>query len=139
MIRRFLKVLNDQRGFTFVELIVTTVVALIVILGFIGASSSVQAASTAIFERTIAVQDAHRVIEDMRQTAASGSFPSNVVAVYPHNGSVSGYSNLTNEAVTVIYASTTANPLDVTITVAYKENGTRDVSLQLRTYMTQRT
>lgn len=138
MRKRFLNVLSDQRGFTFVELIVTMVVALIVILGFVGASSAVQTASTAVFERTIAVQDAHRVIEDMRQTAASGSFPSNVVAAYPNSGAVSGYSNLTSEAVTVTYASTTANPLDVTVTVTYKENSTRDVSSQLRTYMTQR-
>lgn len=74
----------------------------------------------------------------MRNTASSGTFPANVVAAYPNNATVSGYTSLSSESVRVAYASTTADPLDVTVTVSYNENGRRAMTQTLRTYITKR-
>lgn len=131
-------IFGSEKGFTFVEIIITAVVVLIAIIGFVDAGTAIQNATTAAYERTVAVQDGHRVIEAMRNTAATGSFPSNVTAAYPSSGTVSGYDNLTNESIVVTYVSSSANPLDATVTISYKENGKRDVSIALRTYITQR-
>lgn len=130
--------ISNEKGFTFIELMVTSVVAFVVILGFVGAATAIQNASTAAFERTKALQDAHQVIETMRNTASSGTFPANVTTAYPANGTVSGYSSVTNEVITVTYVNVLANPLDTTVTVTYKQNGTLDTSVALRTLMTQR-
>ena len=114
------------------------VVVVLVIVGFMGANSSIQQASEASYQRTIALQDANRVIETMRNTAATGTFPGNVTAVYPNGGTVSGFTSLTNEAVSVSYANSGANPLDATVTISWSENGVRTVSANLRTFITQR-
>ena len=128
----------SERGFTLIELMITMVVVVLVLLGFMGANTSIQQASEATHQRTIALQDANRVIETIRNTAASGTFPGNVTAAYPNNGAVAGFSNLTNEAITVSYVNTGVNPLDVTVTVSWSERGVRNVSTQLRTLVTQR-
>ena len=129
---------GNQEGFTFIELLISMVVVVLLVMGFLGSATAMQAANFAAFERSIALQHANQVIETMRNTAASGTFPGNVTAVYPNNGSVSGFTTLTSEQVTVAYASAAANPLDVTVTVSYSENGRRAVTQTLRTYMTQR-
>lgn len=130
---------KSQQGFTFVELMITMVVVILLVTGFLGSTTALQAASTAAYERGVALQDANRVIETMRNTAASGTFPGNVTSVYSNGGIVSGFNTLTNEQVRVTYASATANPLDTTVTVTYNSNGTRASTVTLRTYITQRT
>ncbi len=127
---------GNERGFTLIEIMITTAVVALVILGFVGATTSVQKVNQAAYERSISFQDANRVVEQMRDAAASGTFPANVTASY--SGTLSGFSNLTNETVTVSYASATADPLDATVTVSYKEGGTRTVTNSIRTYITQR-
>lgn len=127
---------KKEKGFTLIEVMITAVVVAVVVLGFLGSATALQSANRAAFERTIALQDANQVIEAMRNTAATGTFPSNVTSVY--SGTVSGYSNLPSESVSVSYASPTANPLDVTVTVSYNENSVRPTSASIRTYMTQR-
>lgn len=130
--------LKSEDGFTFVELLITIGVVVFLLVGFLGSITALQAANMAAFERSIALQDANRVIETMRSTALTGTFPGNVTAVYPNNGTVSGYTSLTNEQVTVSYANAAADPLDTTVTVSYSENGRRAVTVTLRTYITKR-
>lgn len=130
--------LRNEKGFTLVELMITAFVVVTIIVGFLGSATALQAANQAAFERSIALQDANQVIELLRNTAATGTFPGNVTAAYPNNSTVSGFTSLTNESVRVTYTSATANPLDVTVTVSYSENGTRNMSTSLRTYITQR-
>ena len=127
---------KNEKGFTLIELLITTVVVATVILGFLGSATAMQSANKAAYERSVALQDANQVIEDMRRTAASGTFPGNVTAVY--TGTVDGYSNIPGEAVTVAYADAAADPLDVTVTVSYNENSLRATSASVRTYITQR-
>lgn len=130
--------LGEQEGFTLIEILFAAGVVLLLVVGFLGAMTSMRYANEAAYQRTMALQDANQVIEQMRNTAATGTFPSNVTSAYPSGGTVSGFTSLTNETVTVSYASATANPLDVTVTVSYSENGRRTVTASLRTYMTQR-
>ncbi len=128
----------NEKGFTFVELMITMVVVVLVLLGFMGANMRIQQASEAAYQRTVALQDANRVIELMRNAAAAGQFPGNVTAVYPNGGAAAGFANLPGERVVVAYANPGADPLDVTVTVSWAENGIRNVNTALRTYLTQR-
>jgi hypothetical protein len=89
-------------------------------------------------ERILALQDAHRVIELMRSASSVGNFPGNVTNAYPDAAPVSGFDTLTNEQITVDYADTEEDPLDVTVDVTWSELGTRDATAQLRTLITQR-
>ncbi len=129
---------QNEKGFTLVEVMITAFVVVTILVGFLGSATAIQSANQAAYERNIALQDANQVIEQLRNTAATGTFPSNVTTAYPNGGTVAGYTSLTNEAVRVTYASTTANPLDVRVTVSYSENGNRTMSVSLRSYITQR-
>ena len=120
------------------ELSIAMAVVVLALLGFIGANLAIEQTNEAAFQRTVAIQDANQVIELMRNTAAAGNFPSNVTGVYSNGGAVAGFTNLTNETVTVNYANANANPLDVTVTVRWLQNGIRQVNTALRTLITQR-
>ena len=130
------KTIQNQQGFTFIELMITTTVVAVVVLGFLGSATALQSANKAAYERSVALQDANQVIELMRNASATGTFPACVTSTY--SGTVSGYSNLSGEAVSVAYANASANPLDATVTVSYNENSTRATSVAIRTYITQR-
>ena len=96
-------------------------------------------ASQEDFERSQALQDGNRVIEQMRNAAKTGAFPGNVTASFPNNGTVPGFNNLTNEAVTVTYVNSTVNPLDATITITWTMRGTRaNAQETLRAVITNR-
>ena len=129
---------SKEQGFTLVEVMITMVVVLLVLVGFIGANMAIQRASEAAYERTVALQDANRVIEQMRNLAAAGNFPQNVTGIFPAAGQVAGFANLTGEQVVVNYADPAADPLDTTVTVTWQENGVRQVNTALRTRITQR-
>ncbi len=129
---------KNQKGFTFVELMIALFIVALVITGYIGANVVIQRNSEEAFERTAATQDAHRVIERMRNTAQTGTFPGNVTAAFPQGDAVAGFANLTGEQVTVAYVSTTADPLDATVTVAWTSGTQRAMTTALRTLITQR-
>ena len=105
----------------------------------LAANTYIQTQGDVMYERMVAYQDAHRVIESMRSTSLTGNFPANVTAGFPSGASVNGFNNLTNEQVTVSYANTNNDPLDITVTTSWREQGLRNASIQLRTLMTQRT
>lgn len=125
-------------GFTLIELMVALVVASVAIGGYVAANILAQRNAEDMFERTVALQDANRVIEQLRSTSRSGAFPENVIARYPHNNSINGINHLANEQITVTYASTTANPLAVTVTVTWFSYTGRTNSEAVQTYITQR-
>ena len=129
---------ENQKGFTLIEIMIAMCVSVIAILGFITAVTSIRQSSEGAYERTIALQDANRVIEQMRDAATSGTFPDNVTAAYPNNAAVSGFTNLTSQQVSVSYANSTADPLDVTVTVTWLEHGRRSMTKAIRTFITQR-
>ncbi|MBU9888794.1 MAG: prepilin-type N-terminal cleavage/methylation domain-containing protein, partial [Candidatus Omnitrophica bacterium] len=55
-----------QGGFTLTELMIALLVASLVLAGYIGANIQAQRNNDDLHERTIALQDANRVIEPMR-------------------------------------------------------------------------
>ena len=146
---------QSETGFTLVEVMITVAVVALALLGLGGASILIQQKSVGLFERSVAIQDTNQVLERMRQivndpctccgtTACTGvgtctSFPSCLTAQYPNNGTVAGFSNLTSESVAVSYVSSTANPLDATVTTTWTERGVRTNSREaIRTYITKR-
>lgn len=130
--------LRGQKGFTIIELMIALFVTALAIAGYIGANVVIQRNSEEAFERTVATQDAHRVIERMRSAAQTGIFPGNVTTAFPQNGAVAGFANLTGEQVTVSYVNTATDPLDATVTVTWTSNTRRPSTMALRTLITQR-
>ncbi|OQA57305.1 MAG: hypothetical protein BWY42_00641 [Candidatus Omnitrophica bacterium ADurb.Bin277] len=130
---------KNSRGFTIIELMIALFVSALAISGYIGANIVTQRQAEALNERAIAIQEANRVIEQMRNASAGGIFPANVVAAFPNDRTVPGMNALTNEQVRVSYASTTAEPLDATITVTWLSHTGRSSTAALRTYISKRT
>lgn len=127
-----------MRGFTLVELLASMLVIVVGLLSFLLANTYIQQTGTGIYERMVATQDAHRVIELMRNASSTGNFPSNVTTAFPGGAGVAGFSNLSGEQVIVTYADPNSNPLDITVTASWRERGLRDATTQLSTLMTQR-
>ncbi|MBU9889044.1 MAG: type II secretion system GspH family protein, partial [Candidatus Omnitrophica bacterium] len=127
-----------QGGFTLTELMIALLVASLVLAGYIGANIQAQRNNEDLHERTLALQDANRVIEQMRNASRTGDFPHNVVTAFPENAPVEGYESLQNETVTVAYANSSANPLTATITVTWTSYTGRDSAEQMTVYITQR-
>lgn len=136
--RQGLSSLRRTDGFTLIELMITMAVIVLALVGYIGANSAIQRSDEAAFERSVALQDANRVLEQIRNAAASGTFPQNVTSAFPNASTVAGFTSLTNQQVLVSYADTSADPLDVTVTVTWQRSGLRSVSAALRSLVTQR-
>ncbi len=128
--------LKGQEGLTLLELVITSAIVLLVLVGFMKANTSISKASESAFERTLALQDANQVLERMRNIAAAGT--QSVVAAFPQSSLVLGFATLANQTVTVNYVDPNADPLDVTIQVNWLEHGLRGVNAHLRSYITQR-
>jgi prepilin-type N-terminal cleavage/methylation domain-containing protein len=141
-----MKWLKSENGLTLIETMITMAVVAVVLIGVMIGNTVIQQASTAAFERTRAVQAAHQVIESIRRTAQSGSFPDNVLTEYPDGGEVAGITSYENDpTVTVSYTDTNGvaglgndSYLDATVTVTWMENGRRAASTALRALVTQR-
>jgi len=131
---------SAQSGFTFIELMVAMVVASLTILFFVMTQNTLQVNAETAYERKVAAQDAHRLINQMRQTAKTGNFPANLLSVFPA-GSVSGYVSMPSssaQTMNLSYANTAVDPLDVTVTVTWTGYNRRPSTQTLRTLITQR-
>lgn len=162
-IRLYAKVLQKKEGFSLIEVMITVVVVTLALVGTLMANSAIQQSGEASFERAVAIQEANQVIERMRQTAASGSFPSNVTTAFPNNTARPNFTSLrpqcgalanppspciwpfafnsdgtSQEQVVVTYVNPNANPLDVTVIVVWRERGIRQAQISLRSLITQR-
>ena len=134
----YMNLVEKEEGFTLVEALITILVVGLALLASLVATTAIQRTSESAHERAVAIQDANRAIEQMRNTAKNGSFPSVVTAAYPENTAVAGFTNLTSEGVNVTYVSATADPLDATVTVTWTDNTNRSATASLRTLITQR-
>ena len=132
------RVCLDQRGFTYIEIMIAVAIIVMAIVGIMSANVFIQKTGDVAYERTVALLDANRAVEKLRIAAASGNFPGNVTGSYPDNQTISGFTNLTNETVTVDYVSATANPLDTTITVSWLTSQNRTQTVVLKTLITKR-
>ncbi len=126
---------RDRKGFTFIEILFSLAVIIPVLLGIIGITTySLRIADTAR-TTTTAVQDAHTVIERIRNTSTNGL--NQVVATYPTGQAVAGFNNLTNEQIVVTYPNAAADPLAITVTVTWSDQN-RNMSRSLWTQVTRR-
>lgn len=145
------KPVRSRTGFTLIELMIALFIISVVIVSYVGANITAQRNSEEMHERTIAIQDANRAIEQIRDIAKPDTtFPDNVVAQYPNNtilpkvktGGLTDeeiFNNLTDEEVKVSYESaTTANPLEIKVTVTWSSYPQRDNEEVVRAYITQR-
>lgn len=135
-----MKVLTQagQKGFTLIELMITMAVIVLALVGYMGANSAIQKSSEAAFEKSVAIQDANRVLEQMRRAALSGEFPESVTDAFPDGEEVNGFDSLNDQTIRVEYSDPSADPLDATVTVTWRQHGLREVSTALRTRLTQR-
>lgn len=129
---------RTQCGFTIIEIMVALLITTLVIVGYVGTNIYAQKNSEEMHERTLAIQDANWAIEEMRNVSRTGTFPGNVIANFPDDATIPGFSSLNSEVVVASYENTSANPLNVTITVTWLSYGGRQQSTTLRTYITQR-
>jgi len=130
---------RPRAGFTLIELLVSVIILGIAFLSMIFANTYIQRRNEASYEQMIAIQDAHHVIERIRDASVTGAFPGNVTAAFPEGVAVPGFNNLSNEQITVNYnGAPAADPLNITITTQWNELGNRARTIQLRTLMTQR-
>ena len=130
---------KKPRGFTLIELLVSIIVLGIAFLAMIFANTYIQRRNEASYEQMVAIQDAHRLIERIRDASITGAFPGNVTGAFPEGVPVAGFNNLSGEQITVNYnGALTVDPLNITITTQWNELGNRSRTVQLRTLMTQR-
>jgi len=136
--------MNHHRGFTLVEVMITVAVVSLALFGLLAANTAIQRSNRTSFDRTVALQHANQILERIRDSANTST--NNAVTTYPHGAviPVPNYTTNVNEQligqqVVVTYVDTTTNPLDVTVTVNWQDQGTRAVSTSLRSFVTQRT
>ncbi len=130
-----------SKGFTFMELMIAMTIAALTILFFVTTQTKFQLNAETAYERKVATQDAHRFLEQMRLTAQTGTFPANVSTTAFPAGTVTGYTSMPSssaETMTVAYASASADPLDVTVTVSWTGYNQRASSQTVRTMVTKR-
>ena len=137
-ILKILEPLGEARGFTLIEVMMTVFVASISLISILGTNLVLQQANQVTFERVTAVQDAQQAIEQMRDAATYGKFPDNVETSLPAGSDLPGFSNLTDESVTVSYNSLADELVDVTVVVNWTDNQTRPMSYTMKTLLTQR-
>ncbi len=126
---------TGKRGFTLVELLLAlmvTVPALLTLMGLIAYNTRVAETSRGIMA---AMQDAHTVIERMRDVSEQGL--DQVTTTYPDGEAVAGFASLPNEQIIVDYTDTGVDPLAVTVTVTWRDRN-RLMTRALTTQITQR-
>jgi prepilin-type N-terminal cleavage/methylation domain-containing protein len=151
MMRNMKGIPKYQAGFTLIELMIALLVLALVIVGYAGANITAQRNSEEMHERTIAIQDASRLIEQMRSDSRNAaSFPDDLVTPdYPENTPITRhneatdqedpvFNNLPNELTTVAYDDPGGNPLDATVTITWTSYTGRTHTEAVRTYITQR-
>lgn len=127
---------TDRAGFTLAELMIALVIIMLVAAGYAAANIASQRIVQEMNERTIAIQDANRVIEQMRNASRTPPYLGNVTATF--NGAVTGITNLPSEQVRVSYDNTGADPLLATVAVTWTSYAGRTCTETVETFMTQR-
>ncbi|MBI4395079.1 MAG: type II secretion system protein [Candidatus Omnitrophica bacterium] len=131
--------MKKKDGFTILEMLFALGIIIPAIFAVIGINYYMIHASENARQATTALQDAHSVIEGIRNSSAQGL--SRVIANYPNGQAVAAFTglNLTNERITVSYANVNADPLVVTVTVTWTDPGGGDIRTRvLETQVTQR-
>lgn len=131
-----------MKGFTLIGVLIAVVLLGLGILGALGANLSIQQWSEGTWERSLAVQDAGRVIEEMRNTANQSLLnqfqPEVINRANTVAATIRSLPAVAGEQINVTFANPAGDPLDATVTVNWLERGTRSKSAALRTFITKR-
>lgn len=117
---------------------IALLVCSMVLAGYIGANVLAQRNNEELNERTVAIQNANQLIEQIRTVANTDPFPDSVVDAYPDNSNPEGFNDLPQEVITVSYEDASANPLVVTVTVTWQSYTGRECTETIQTHITQR-
>ncbi|MBI4549473.1 MAG: prepilin-type N-terminal cleavage/methylation domain-containing protein [Candidatus Omnitrophica bacterium] len=127
---------QNQRGFTFVELLVAIAIVIPVLMGMIGVNLYTFRVGETSRSVMTAMQDGHSVIESIRNVANNQGLNA-VAANFPSGQAVAGFANLTNEQIIVTYPNAAQDPLQITVTVTWLDRQ-RAMSRSLVTQVTRR-
>ncbi len=111
--------MNKKQGFTLIELMIALAIIVPVLLGAIGLNVYVFRISERSRRVVVALEDAHTVIERIRNTSETSL--AQVATTYPSGQAVAGFNNLPSEQVTVTYPNAAADPLVMTVTVNWSD------------------
>lgn len=132
---------TNEKGFTFIEVLYASAILVVALLAILGANTYIRRANQATYERTVATQEAHSVLEQMRDMAnllQPNTFPRNVTNTWQGRPTQIGNAYLPNGSYTVAFIDPNADPLDAIVTVTWRELGVRNASVQLRSLLTRR-
>lgn len=118
--------MNQQRGFTLIEVMITVGVVVLAIVGVISTNIMIRQSVESAHERTLAFQDASRVIERMRDAANSGGSDFQAAVTGEASSAITSEASLpaaNDQEISVSYVDENANPLDVTVTVTWNDRG----------------
>lgn len=108
------------RGFTLVEVVVSTFVLAVGILALLGTFLSGLTLVESSRNRSVASADARAVFEEMRRL--SGASLAQVTAQdWPTWGRNAGLTTLPNERVSVAFRNPAADPVEATVTINWQE------------------
>lgn len=127
---------SAPRGFTLIEVLITMIVFATAILSLMGVYGNLAALRETGRNINQAMADAGSVLEMIRENAGSGlaTVTATDWTTWAQNNSLT---SLSDEAVTVSYQDVAADPLNVTVQVAWTERG-RARSATLQSFITKR-
>ena len=141
--RLYNEMIKSQSGFTLIELMLAMVVCVLALLSIVGANTMIQQTTERGYEDSVVAQDINEVIEQIRDaanSAADENFQTDAVtAASTAVTSVKSLPSINNESLDVAYVDQSADPLDVTVTAAWDQQGLRGKTMSMRALITRRT
>lgn len=136
-----MRLLRSEEGFTFVEVMITMAIVSLAFVTILGTNLMLQKNSDITYEHVLAVQDANQVIERIRDGANSSENNFQEMAVAAGEAALDDVGSLPDnveQEITIEYVDESADPLDVTVSVSWSEQGLRPVSESVRALITYR-
>lgn len=130
--------LGREQGFTLLEVLTAMVLSVLALVAILAANTVLSKGNTLSHQRVIAVQDAQRVMERVREVATAGRFPANVTNAFPDGGLVPGFNNLRNQQVRVNHTIAGNELLDVSVNVNWQDETNHNLTYSLGALITQR-
>ena len=129
---------RDERGMTLVELMFAVAILLMVLGATAQSLISYYVALDLQNQRVVAIRHCTGVLSSIRafRDANTGPFPDAITEQWPDGTEVAGVAALHQEAVTVAYTDSNANPLEVVVTSAWLDLRGRPVSASISTRLT---
>lgn len=129
-------IIKNKDGLTFIEVLIAMSIVVPVILILISADVSLMRNAEDAKETMIALQDLNSVIAQIRNLSETSL--GTVTSTHSSGSTVSGYSNLTSETLTITYPSASDDPLDITVTVTWQNRWGRTRTKSMSVKVTQR-